>query len=565
MNKISRKQFLQRSAMGMGSVLLFQGWGLSACSETDGYVTANTSYGKIRGIRERGVNIFKGIPYAGRVSGDRRFNRPAPLEPWPGIRDALRLGNPAIQAPNQTYGIDEPEYAEDCLFLNVWTPANDRKKRPVMFYNHGGGFATGSGGSVAQDGANLARYFDVVVVETNHRLNIFGFLYLGEVAGKEYKTSGNNGMLDIVDGLKWVNQNIAEFGGDPGNVMIFGESGGGSKTSCLYAMPGAAKYFNKASIESGPGIRMTPIESAIVTTNLLLKVLNIDPKDWRKLLELPADQIYAAQAVVRKAADELASARPPSYERSRGIGGSRIGEFSPVVDGIALPVNPFDPTAPEISRDKPLIVGWNEDEYTFMLMRGGDASLFNMDFDGLQERLKQRFGEDTQLIIDTYRKDRPEATPIQIFIEISSVTMMGLGSIEIVEKKTIQKGAPAYLYNFGYKSEVKIKGTDYPIGTPHAMDIAFKFNNVREDGFNNASGMAGSRPESYKASHNFAELWTTYARTGKPGAEGQPEWPPYDLDKRPTYRIDTECQVIYDRNKAERELWTSLGYIESPG
>ena len=234
-------------------------------------MTVEISHGKIRGIRTEGVNIFKGIPYAGRISGDRRFRRPAPLEPWKGVRDAIRLGTPAMQSPKTVYGIDEPQPGEDCLFLNVWTPANDNKKRPVMFYNHGGGFSTGSGGSAGQDGANLARYFDVVVVETNHRLNIFGYLYLGDVAGEDYKTSGNNGMLDIVDGLKWVNQNIAEFGGDPDNVMIWGESGGGAKTSCLYAMPSAAEYFNKASIESGPGVMMTPVETAIETTNLLLK------------------------------------------------------------------------------------------------------------------------------------------------------------------------------------------------------------------------------------------------------------------------------------------------------
>jgi len=192
---------------------------------------------------------------------------------------------------------------------------------------------------------------------------------------------------------------------------------------------------------------------------------------------------------------------------------------------------------------------------------GRDKSIFSMDFEGLKQRLTPRYGENTQIIIDTYRKNRPDATPTNIFIEISSITMMGLGSIEIAEKKTIQGGAPAYLYNFGYKSEVTISDTDYPIGTPHAMDIAFKFNNVREDGLENASGMAGSRPESYVASLNFAGLWTTFARTGKPEAEDQPEWPAYDLEKRPTYRIDTECEVIYDRNKPERELWTSLGYI----
>jgi para-nitrobenzyl esterase len=560
MSSITRKQFIRRTALGFGSIIILPGLNFRESGSEFTYVVTKTDNGKIRGIRENGVNIFKGIPYAGRVSGDRRFGRPAPLESWKGTRDALRLGNPAIQPPNQTYGIDEPEYSENCLFLNVWTPGNDHKKRPVMFYNHGGGFSTGSGGSVAQDGANLARNFDVVVVETNHRLNIFGYLYLGEIAGEEYKTSGNNGLLDIIDGLKWVNRNIAEFGGDPDNVMIFGESGGGAKTSCLYSMPGAAPYFNKASVESGPGIRMTPIESAIMTTDLLLRELGLDTKDWRRIFDLPADKLFSMVSQLPKVA--AASESGSLSDRSRGIGSSRVGGFSPVVDGLALPSHPFDPSAPEISREKPLIVGWNEDEYIFFAMTGGDLSGLNLDFKGLYQKLEPRYGKDTELIIETYRKSRPEASASNIYVEIMSVTMMGLGSIEIAQKKAAQKGAPVYLYNFGYKSEVKVRNTGYPVGTPHAMDIYFKFNNVKNSP-KNISGMTGSRPERFKASDNFAELWTTFARTGTPSANKQPEWPAYELINRATYRIDTECEVIYNRNKSERELWTSLGYIQN--
>jgi para-nitrobenzyl esterase len=237
-------------------------------------IEVETSYGKLRGARQDGVSIFRGIPYAGRVSGDRRFRRPAELEPWPGVRDALQLGAPAIQPPRR----NEPEPAEDCLFLNIWTPAADNRKRPVMFYNHGGGFVIGSGGSLWQDGANLARNFDVVVVQTNHRLGLLGFLYLDELGGPDYAASGNQGLLDIVAGLAWVNENISAFGGDPDNVMIFGESGGGAKTSCLYAMPHAAAYFNKASIESGPGVRMYTREMAAETTALVLRELDIAPQ-----------------------------------------------------------------------------------------------------------------------------------------------------------------------------------------------------------------------------------------------------------------------------------------------
>jgi para-nitrobenzyl esterase len=558
MNAISRRQFVTRMSLSAAAVAAIPVKGFSTGNfRQDDFIVGETMYGKIRGIRYEGVNIYKGIPYGGSVSGIRRFRSPAPLQPWTGVRDALQLGNPAIQVPNQTYGVNEPKPAEDCLFLNIWTPANDNKKRPVMFYNHGGGFATGSGGSASQDGTNLAKNFDVVVVETNHRLGIMGYLYLDELAGEDYKGSGNMGMLDIVAGLDWVQKNIGYFGGDPNNVMIFGESGGGAKTSCLYAMPVAAPYFNKASIESGPGIRMTPAQSAAETTNLLLKELNINPKDWRKLLEIPVADLLAMQVKLPQVAVQSANVK------SRGIGGSQIGGFSPVVDGGALPVNPFDPAAPEISRNKPLMVGWNEDEYTFFAMFSGDVSGFKLDATGLQSKLEPMYGENAKRIIETYQKSRPEASPSDILVAINSITMMGLGSIEIAEKKVKQNAAPVYVYNFGYKSEVKIPGTEYEMGTPHAMDISFKFNNEvpPKDNKQPARGLGGNKPERFIASHNMAELWTTFARTGVPAAKGQPEWPAYNFTSRPTMKIDTQCVVINDRYSAELQLWRSLGRL----
>jgi len=558
MKRISRKQFLQKSALGLGSVMLFSGFNLLSRQNEGEYVIANTVFGKVKGLRVRGVNIFKGVPYGGSVSGENRFSRPSPLKQWTGVRDAVNLGTPAMQSPKSVYGINEPQPGEDCLFLNIWTPANDNKKRPVMFYNHGGGFSSGSGGSAGQDGANLARFFDVVVVETNHRLNIFGYLYLGEVGGEKYKTSGNNGMLDIVDGLKWVNQNISEFGGDPNNVMIWGESGGGAKTSCLYSMPSAANYFNKASIESGPGVMMTPLETAIKTTNLLLKELNLSPKDWHQLLEIPAQKLFEIQPQLLKAAASSGLQVPSN--QIRGIGASVIGGFSPVVDEIVLPGHPFSPSSPAISLNKPLLIGWNEDEYTFFASSSGDVSGYKLqDFDALHKIIEPKFGENTVRIIETYRTSRPDASPSAIYNEIMSVTFMGLGSIEIAEKKAKQYAAPVYLYNFGYKSGLKVPTTDFPMGTAHAMDIGFKFNNVRPE--MPGQYLAGERPERFKASSNFAGLWTSFARTGKPGVKDQPEWPAYDLVKRPTYKIDTDCEVIFDRNKTERELWTSLGYL----
>jgi para-nitrobenzyl esterase len=554
---INRRQFVTRMSLAAtATVVMPKFLYSSSLQKAEEFVTAEISHGKIRGIRTNGVSIFKGIPYGGRLSGDRRFLRPAPLDPWKGIRETIKLGTPAMQSQGTVYGTDEPQPGEDCLFLNVWTPANDNKKRPVIFYNHGGGFSTGSGGSTGQDGANLARFFDVVVVETNHRLNIFGYLYLGDVAGGEYKTSGNNGMLDIVDGLKWVRQNIGVFGGDPNNVMICGESGGGAKTSCLYAMPSAAPYFNKASIESGPGVMMTLVDTAIETTDLLLRELNISRKDWRKLLEIPADKLFAIQPQLMKAAAMI----PSRTAEMRGIGASDIGGFSPVVDGIVLPGHPFSPEAPAISKSKPLMIGWNEDEYTFFATSSGDVSGCQLQsFDALFSKLQPQFRENTKKIVDTYRKSRPDASPSSIFVEIMSVTIMGLGSIEIAEKKARQNGAPVYLYNFGYKSGLKVPGTDFPMGTAHAMDIGFKFNNVRPE--MPSQYLAGDRPERFKASLNFAGLWTSFAHTGKPAVTDQPEWPAYDLVKRPTYRIGTECEIIENRNSDELKMWREIGRV----
>lgn len=552
MNEIARRQFLSQLSIAAAAVSM-PALGFSSLKRPAEYVEADIVTGRIRGQRMDGVNVFKGIPYGGSISGDRRFRRPAPLAPWKGVRDAIEFGAPAIQAPRR----GEPAPAEDCLFLNVWTPANDNKKRPVMFYSHGGGFVIGSGASPGQDGSNLARNFDVVVVQTNHRLGLLGFLYLDEIAGEEYQGSGNMGMLDIVDGLKWVGQNIAQFGGDPGNVMIFGESGGGAKTSCLYAMPSAAPFFNKASIESGPGVRMTAKETAAETTAMLLKELNIAPKDWKKLLYVPAADLLAMQAKLPFVA--------PFLEKNNGPGMRRgAGGFGPVVDGKILPQHPFDPSAPEISRNKPLLVGWNEDEYTFFAWERKDTESFKMDFEGLQKKLEPRYGSDTGQMIGVYRKAMPGASAPEIFVAISSISMMGLGSVDIAEKKAKQGGAPVYLYNFGYKSEKKIPGTDYAMGTPHAMDISFKFNNEippRDGSAPKESFFGGNRAERFVASHHFAELWTTFARTGKPAANDVPQWPAYNLKDRPTMRIDTKCEVIDNRFAQELAMWRSIGKI----
>ncbi len=512
---------------------------------------AATNYGRVRGTRINGVDIYRGVPYAGSVSGKQRFTAPQPPKAWQGIKDTLLPGIPAMQGKGSTFGVNEPEPGEDCLTLTIWTPATDNRARPVMFYNHGGGFVTGSGSSAIQDGANLARDNDVVVVATNHRLGIFGYLYLDEIAGPDFAGSGCNGMRDIVAGLQWVKDNIENFGGDPKNVMIFGESGGGAKTSCLYAMESAAPYFNKASIESGPGIRMTPRDVAAEATERVLAALGLTKNTWQKLYDIPAEKLLELQSTLRLT---------PAGE---GLRGGRLGfpagalGFSPVVDGVVLKHDPFDPVAPRISRMKPLICGYNRDEYAFFAWQMRDVSAFNLDESGLLERLEKEYPHQHQSLLNTYRNNRPSATPAELYMAIRSAEFAGAGSITIAERKAQQHAAPCYAYRFDYALETKMEGTDMALGAMHALEIPFKFNNP-DVGVKGSPAFAGARQEKYRAAKNMSTLWANFARDGVPSLPGGPQWPSYDSVQRATMIIDSQCRVINDPNRPERELWETL-------
>jgi para-nitrobenzyl esterase len=397
-------------------------------------------------------------------------------------------------------------------------------------------------------------------------LGLVGYLYLGELGGEEYATSGNQGLLDIRDGLKWVHENIDSFGGDPGNVMIFGESGGGAKTSCLYAMPSAALYFNKASVESGPGIRMMPREAAAETTLMTLKHLGIEKNEWRKILEVPSDKLVEAQGALGRT-----GGGPLGMNGGRkGMGGgSRPGGFGPVVDGVVLPSHPFDPDAPVLSKDKPLLVGYNRDETVFFFNQQRNTEVFNLTEAALREHLAKEFEGNADAIFETYHKSRPGASPSDLYIAITTARMIAIGAMTIAERKSAQRVAPAYLYVFKHENPALIPGTQHKMGTPHAMEITYKFYNVPQpdqQGANagqqgaNAGGglMSISRPESVKAAHNMAELWSTFARTGKPAAKGQPEWPAYTAQSRATMEIDADCRVVNDPYPLERKLWERL-------
>ena len=306
-----------------------------------------------------------------------------------------------------------------------------------MFYCHGGGFSTGSGASILQEGSNLARENDVVVVQSNHRLGIMGYLFLADVLGEPYAQlrQRRHARHRRRAGLDEA-QHRGSSAAIPRNVMVWGESGGGAKTSCIYAMPSAAPYFHKASIESGPGVRMTEREQAASTTRWVLDKLGLSAREAHKLLEIPAAKLLEVQLNP-----------PPNGSLSpnggrRGIGASGVGGFSPVVDGLVLPSHPFDPSAPAISADKPLIVGSNRDEVVFFYMNSPDKSVFALDEPGLVARANARFGANAQKLLTAYRGDRPDASPSQVAVAMESAAFAGAGSIAIAERKAAAETRP---------------------------------------------------------------------------------------------------------------------------
>jgi len=512
------------------------------------FVIAETTAGKVRGGTARGALSFKGIPYAGSVSGANRFKAAPPVEPWLGVRDALRLGAPTVQVPHQTYGEDEPACSEDCLFLNVWTPALDDKKRPVLFYLHGGGYSTGSAGSTTQDGGRMAAVHDVVVVAPNHRLGLLGFLWLGDLLGSDYATSGNQGMMDMIAALGWVRDNIANFGGDPGNVTIFGESGGGAKVGTLLGMPNARGLFHKAGIQSGAQLKRMSRDTAAETTRRLVAALNLgDPHD---LIDVPADTLLALQELGEKGRGPLAQPTPgyvapavtaESFSESRAP-----GHFAPVIDGAYLPVDPVDPAVTPLAADIPLMIANNKEEARVFFM--DHPAVFALDEAGLKARVEPMLGARSDEIIAVYRRLRPGATPSDLFIAIATAASMGNETVTLADRKAAQP-APVYRYRWDYRSNLPIAGTSEILGAGHATDIGPTFFNWDE------KGLHGNGPGVEQASAHLSALWASFARTGKPSAPGVPEWPRYDTQTRPVMLVDVDCTLVADPDGEARQLW----------
>ncbi len=507
---------------------------------------ATVTQGRIAGYTDNGVNIYKGIPYA----KAERFKAPVKADPWPGVRSCRQYGPTAPQAERQGWQNDEIAFAfnwddgyagEDCLRANVWTPAKsaDGHKRPVMVWLHGGGFAAGSGQELpGYDGANLARKGDVVVVTLNHRLNVLGFLDLSEF-GPEYAESGNAGLLDLVAALEWVRDNAEAFGGDPHNVTIFGQSGGGGKVSVLCATPAAKGLFHKAIVQSGSTLSTMTAEMSRRIGRETARRLGVE-NDISKIADVPYKELLAAGTAA------IAAVRTQA-EAEGGTGGAFIFGWAPTVEGKVLPCQPFAEGAPEQSRDIPMMIGTTRCEFsptTYVPM------LRDADMNVARGFIGNRYGQDNaDSIIAAYGKAYPGYQPRDL---IDFDATFRPNAVRQGDIKAGQGGAPVYMYLFNWESPV-LGGI---LRSTHCMEIPFVFDNAGVH-----ASMTGGGAEARALADRMSDAWLAFARTGNPNTPSLPEWPAYTAAGRATMFFDNECQVRYGH---DRELLDVVAGIASP-
>jgi para-nitrobenzyl esterase len=515
---IPRRQLMA----GAGAAMLLPVQGLA---RGGGDPIATTRYGRVRGLREQGVLVFRGIRY-GADTAPRRFQAALAPTPWRGIADATAYGAaaPQTKAPEPT--------SEDCLFLNIWTPALDGARRPVMVYLHGGAHAHGSGSDPLYDGGNLVRRGDVVVVTLNHRLAALGYAYLARLGGPA--ESGNAGNLDIILALQWVRDNIAAFGGDPGRVMIFGQSGGGAKVVTLMAMEQARPLFHSAATMSGQHVTAAGPNHA--TERARAWMAKAGAASFDELRGLPVERLVEAMAMT----DPLE--------------GKGEISFTSTLDHHALKRHPFYPGAPREAASIPLIIGNTHDETGLWIaatLKRGDT-----DWDNLPARLEREIVKDVDPVwlIERYRALYPDRTPGQILLAASTAARSWPGHLIQAEERA-RIGAPTWMYQLDFPSP-EAGGV---LGAFHTLDIGLVFDNVQLP-----AARTGNTPEARALAGQMADAFIRLARSGDPNGGSLPVWPHYDLDTRPTMIFDRDSRIENDPRRAERE-WLSVAPYIKPG
>jgi para-nitrobenzyl esterase len=507
-----------------------------------------TGHGPVRGLRSQGVLRFKGIRYGSDTGGANRFLPPAKPAAWREVLNAFEYGPPASQDLNAfswvasamtedlggvpsiyPNGAEQVAPSEDCLFLNVWTPAADGARRPVMVWLHGGAYTSGSGGGAIYDGTNLAHKEDVVVVTVNHRLNALGYAYMADLLGPDYASSGNVGMLDLVLALEWVRDNIAHFGGDPGLVTIFGESGGGSKVSTLLAMPRAKGLFHRAIVQSGAGLTGMTRNDAAQLAEIMLQELGITRADRRKILEIPSEEL---SAVAGKATMRFAQ----RYPQLRG-------DFSPVVDGVVLLANPFDPVAPPTAHGIPLLIGNTRTEQTLFMT--GDPRFGRYTEAEVTEIVKKRWGSAADKIIATAMRRRVHVNGTSLYAAVFSAPWL-LKSHKMAELQAAQNSAPVYFYKLDWLTPVG--GGKYE--SPHTLDLPLMFDTVEADRV-----LLGPGPEPQRVADQMRSAWAAFARTGNPANRLIPDWPAYTKSSRSVMIFDVESKVVNNPDLDIIDAW----------
>ncbi len=498
-----------------------------------------TDLGKVRGYIRNGIFTFKGIPYGDDTGGSARFMPAKKAKPWTNLRSSMQYGSCCPQPASHAWKHDEEAWmfawddgnpGEDCLCLNVWTPGiNDNKKRPVMVWLHGGGYTAGSAQELrAYDGENLARRGDIVMVSINHRLNAFGHLDLSAY-GPQYAESENVGMLDIVLALEWVRDNVASFGGDPGCVTVFGQSGGGGKVCTLTCMPSAEGLFHRAIVQSGSlGYPRSP-EQAARTTEAFLKQLNLDKASIGKLNEMPWRQIEDAAAVA-----SLPKA-PPALINFRHI--AALLGWAPVLDGKVVAENAFNPT-PDRVKKVPLLVGTNMNEFTVAFDHPEYWQWTDAD---LESHVRKVMPQQADAAIKAVKELYPDAKPFQQWSVIASTSVRG-AALDQAMSKAAAGAAPAYLYYFTWQAPV-LDGRPMAF---HCAEMSFTFDNNQR-----CENMTGGGPAGQALADKMSSAWLQFARTGNPNHPGLPHWPEFTEAKKSTMVFDNACVV---RNNLDDNL-----------